>query len=92
MNQSEAEAVALNVLNFLFDDETRLERFMNLSGIDPEALRTTAFDPDFLAGILDYLLQDETLVYLFAGAYNTAPDVPAKARRALASDDSGGTH
>jgi len=89
MNQNQAEAVALNVLNFLADDEVRLARFMNLSGIDLEVLRGTGFDRNFLAGILDYLLQDETLIYLFADAYNATPDLPAKAHRALSGDDSG---
>ncbi len=83
MNQSEAETMALNVLNFLADDESRLHRFMTVSGMDPQALRGNVSDPAFLAGILDYLLQDESLIYMFASAYNTLPGQPAEARRVL---------
>lgn len=89
MNPAEAEAIALNVLGFLIRDETRQERFMTLSGMDPSTLRNNASDPDFLAGILDYLLQDETLIYLFASEHNVTPEVPAQARRALDRGDTG---
>jgi Protein of unknown function (DUF3572) len=83
MNQSEAETIALNVLNFLAGDETRLQRFMALSGLDPQDLRSSVSEPAFLAGILEYLLQDESLIYMFASAYNTPPGQPAQARRVL---------
>jgi len=83
MNPSEAETTALNVLNFLAGDETRLQRFMTLSGLDPQALRSNVSDPAFLAGILDYLLQDESLIYMFASTYNTPPGQPEEARRVL---------
>ena len=83
MNQNEAEATALNILSFLMGDDQRRERFMSLSGMNMETLRQDAGNPVFLAGILDYLLQDETLIYMFADAYNITPDLPARARRAL---------
>ncbi len=83
MNQPEAETLALNVLNFLAGDEMRLQRFMTVTGMDPHALRGNVSDPAFLAGILDYLLQDESLIYMFASTYNTPPGQPAQARRVL---------
>jgi len=92
VKQNEAETIALNVLNFLTSNETRLERFMTLSGLDPAALKDNAGDPVFLAGILDYLLQDETLVYMFAEEYNLSPALPATACRALAGGISGDFH
>ncbi len=92
MKQNEAETIALNALSFLVGNETRLERFMSLSGMDASALKDNASDPDFLAGILDYLLQDETLIYMFAEEYNLSPSLPATARRALAGGNSGDFH
>ncbi len=83
MTQNEAETIALNVLSFLMGDDERRERFMSLSGMEMETLRKDASDPAFLAGILDYLLQDETLIYMFADAYKITPGLPANARRAL---------
>jgi len=92
VDQNEAETIALNVLNFLLGNETRLERFMTLSGMDPQALKNNASDPVFLAGILDYLLQDETLVYLFVEEYNLSPALPATARRTLVGGNNGDFH
>lgn len=89
MNPNEAEAVALNVLNFLVADEIRLGRFMDLSGIDPQSLRRNANEPAFLAGILEYLLQDETLVYAFSSEHDITPDMPARARRVLVGGEAG---
>ena len=91
MKQHEAETIALNVLSFLLSEEERRERFMTLSGIDPQLLGDNVAEPAFLAGILDYLLQDETLIYVFCDEYNATPDCPARARRSLVgNDDHGG--
>ncbi len=92
MKQNEAETIALNALSFLVGNETRLERFMSLSGMDATALKDNASDPAFLAGILDYLLQDETLVYMFAEEYNLSPALPATARRTLVGGNTGDFH
>jgi len=89
VKQNEAETIALNALSFLVSNETRLERFMSLSGMDASALKDNASDPSFLAGILDYLLQDETLVYMFAEEYNLSPALPATARRTLLGGHTG---
>ncbi len=83
ITQHEAETIALNILNFLLNDEDRRQRFMTLTGMDPQDLRGNASDPAFLAGIVEYLLQDESLIYTFADEYNTPPDQPAIAHRAL---------
>ncbi len=92
MKQNEAETIALNALSFLIGNETRLERFMSLSGMDPGALKDNASDPVFLAGILDYLLQDETLIYMFAEEYKLSPALPATALRTLAGGHNGDYH
>lgn len=89
MKQDAAELIALNVLSFLTGDEPRLERFMNLSGNSAQSLAEGATEPAFLAGILEYLLQDETLVYMFAAEYDTTPDTPNKALRVLVGGESG---
>ena len=89
MNPQDAETIALNVLNFLVADEERLQRFMTLSGMEPATLRSNASDPVFLAGILDYLLHDESLIYIFAEQHNIAPEVPAQAHRTLVGRDGG---
>lgn len=83
MEQDAAELIAINVLTFLVGDEKRLERFLSLSGNSAESLAAGASQPAFLAGILEYILQDETLVYLFATEFDMPPDAPEKARKVL---------
>ncbi|NNF80032.1 MAG: DUF3572 domain-containing protein [Rhizobiales bacterium] len=78
-----AEILAINALGFLASDAERLGRFLAISGIGPESLRAGASDPQFLAGVVDYLLADESLLFMFAESQGIGVDEPQKARRAL---------
>ena len=46
-------------------------------------LMKSAGEASFLAGILDYFLQDETLLLAFAGASELAPETIVRARQHL---------
>jgi hypothetical protein len=83
LSPAEAEIIALNSLAFLAEDEVRLGRFMALSGLTPDDLKTSANQPEFLAGVLDYLLSDEKLLLEFIGSQGLEPEVPAMARKRL---------
>ena len=61
-----AETIALRALAFLASDSERLGRFLALTGIGPDELRTKAREPRMLAGVLDHLMGDETLLLVFA--------------------------
>ena len=78
-----AEVIALKALGFLASDHERLQRFMDLSGLTVQAIRAAAADKAFLAGILDHLLGDQTLLLLFAEAEDIPPDRIGKLRRQL---------
>jgi len=69
----EAEVTALNALGFLAADPERLARFMDLSGLDLDAIRASATDPAFLGGLLDHLLADESLLMVFAAGAGLDP-------------------
>lgn len=56
---------------------------MALSGLSPSNVKTGANRPEFLAGVLDYLLSDEKLLLEFIGSHGLEPEVPAIARRLL---------
>jgi Protein of unknown function (DUF3572) len=84
----EASVVALRALAFLAGDGGRLARFLALSGLAPEDLRARAGQAEFLAGVLDHLLADESLLLVFCAEAGLRPDVPARARAELA----GGSH
>ena len=57
-----AETLAIQALSYLAQDPEQLSRFLALSGIDPGAIRAAAAQPEFLAGVLAYLAQDEALL------------------------------
>ncbi len=78
-----AEVIALQALTFLAADTSRLERFLALTGTDPASLAGRAREPDFLAAVLDHVLGDESLLFLFCEAENMPVDAPRIARRAL---------
>ena len=60
-----------------------LGRFLALTGIDPACLRQSAAEPGFLGGVLDFLLQDEPLMMVFAEAEGIAPAAISNARQRL---------
>lgn len=81
--QDAAETIALRALAFLASDGERLGRFLALTGIGPTELRTQAREPHMLAGVLDHLMQDETLLMVFAAEAGVKPETIAAAHFAL---------
>ena len=72
-NHEAAEALALEALNFLVADPERLDRFVAIAGLSMDNLRAAAAEPGFLAGVLDHLAADETLLLAFAANRGIAP-------------------
>ncbi len=84
INRAEAEVIALKALGFLATEPERLSRFLTLSGVDLADIGTVAENPEFLAGLLNHLLQDESLLLTFTAEQEMDPRVPALAAEALA--------
>jgi hypothetical protein len=61
-----ARDLAILGLSFIAEDIDRLGQFLALSGFGPAELRARAGDPEFLGGVLDFLLSDEAVVVAFA--------------------------
>ncbi len=78
-----AEIVAIQALSFLASDPERLGLFLSESGIGPQTLRTSAADPKFLAGVLDFILRDDATVKAFADTSQLTPETVANARETL---------
>jgi len=78
-----AEMLAIQALTFIAEEPDRLSRFLELSGIDPARIRTAANEPGFLAGVLEHMLADESLVIAFAERAGIDPAEVARARAAL---------
>jgi hypothetical protein len=79
-----AAAVAVQGLSWLAGEPARLSRFLDVTGLTPDSIRTAASEPHFLASVLEYLLQDEQLLVAFAAEAALAPTEVERARHTLA--------
>jgi len=78
-----AEIVAVQALSFLASQPERLGAFLAETGLGPETLRNAAADPQFLAGVLEFVLRDDNTVKAFAEASELDPTTVAAALQAL---------
>ena len=82
-SQEAAETLAIQALGFLAEEPERLGAFLSITGIAQEDIRQAAREPGFLAGVLDHMLSDESLLIAFADSAGINPASVAQARRAL---------
>jgi hypothetical protein len=78
-----AQSLAVSALAFIAADSDRLNRFLSLTGLGPDNLRTAAADPAFLGSVLDYLVGDEALLVEFAADARVKPEAVARAHAVL---------
>lgn len=78
-----AQTIALKALAYLAGDEDWLNHFLNATGMNLGGLKTGAGDIGFLAGLMDYFLQNEDLLIAFAAAGELAPETIVRARQHL---------
>jgi uncharacterized protein DUF3572 len=84
LTQDRAEALAIQALTFIAGDSERLGRFLAITGIGPGEIRAAAGEPGFLAGVLEYMAADESLIDAFATEAGLDPGDVGRARAALA--------
>ncbi len=80
---TDAAALALTALAATLTDERRAQRFLELSGLSPNGLRTGAGDPAVLAALLRFLEAHEPDLLAVAAEIGCAPQQLVAARRAL---------
>ena len=78
-----AEMLAIQALAFIAEEPERLDAFLGATGLTVEHLRESASSPDFLAGVLEHMLTDESLLVAFADSAAIDPAAIARARGAL---------
>lgn len=83
MSQESAEALALEVLAWLFASGDLGQVFLSASGLSADILRAKANDPEVLLAVLDFLTQDDAWVIAFCDARGHPYDAPLAARGAL---------
>jgi hypothetical protein len=80
-----AEMLAIQALAFIAEAPERMAAFLTVTGIEPEAIRDAAREAHFLAGVLEHMLGDESLLIAFAERADIDPAAIARAHDALAS-------
>jgi hypothetical protein len=83
LSTDEAEGLAIDALRFMAGEPEYLARFLAETGIGPDTLRTAASDPGFLAGVLEFVMSDETLLLTFVEHKRIRPTLVAVARHRL---------
>jgi len=78
-----AEVLAVDALSFLAAEPERLGRFLALTGIGPDEIRSAATAPHFLAGVLDHIVGDERLLIEFAAHARIKPEAVMRAAAAI---------
>jgi hypothetical protein len=78
-----AEMLAIQALAFIAEDPERLGRFLEATGIPVERIRDAARERGFLAGVLEHMLSDESLLLAFADGAAIDPAEIARARSSL---------
>jgi hypothetical protein len=76
-----AEETAVSVLGWLAGEPDLLSRFLALTGIRTDQLRRAADEPDFLAGLLDFLMEHEPTLMAYCAATGSKPEDVAGAAR-----------
>ncbi len=84
---SQAEAIALEALAFIANDEDQFGELLALSGLDQGTLRNALTDRHVLAGILGFMLEREPLLLSFCKQNKIDPERPGKAQLVLSGAD-----
>lgn len=80
---SRAKTLALAALGWILQDSDRAERYLDLTGLDPESLRNGLDDMAVLASSLDFLANYEPDLIRAAEALAVTPEELIATRRNL---------
>ena len=83
MTEDQAQTIALQALGWIAAQDELFPAFLSATGASLPDLRTRAADPDFLAAVLDFLLQEDAWVLDFSAANGLPPQSLLAARAAL---------
>ena len=85
-NFDHAESTGAAVFAFLAAEPEHFSRFADITGIDLSDIKETAGTKEFLAGVLEYLLSDESLLLNFCENNNIQPGSVQKAQMILSGN------
>jgi hypothetical protein len=79
----EAGAIVIAALSYFATHPKTMDRFFALTGLDPASLKDAASAPGFLAGVLDFVIEDARVLAAVAEAQETTPEAIVAARARL---------
>ncbi|KEO60907.1 DUF3572 domain-containing protein [Thioclava indica] len=87
MRQETAHVLAIRALAWLVSQESLIDGFLAHTGASQDDLRAQAGDPDFLCGVLDYILLNDQWVLDCAADLEVIPEDVPGARMVLGRGD-----
>ena len=75
--------LALAALGWALEDDDRAQRFLSLTGLDPDTLRAGLGDPAVLGAVMEFLANHEPDLLRCAEALAVTPEELAGAAREL---------
>lgn len=82
-SSASAATLALAALGWLLEDDDRAQRYLSLTGLDPDTLRAGLGDASVLLSCLDFLANYEPDLIRAAEALAVTPEDLIEARSAL---------
>jgi len=82
-----ADETAISVLAWLATEPDLMARFLSLSGLTAENLRSASAQPGFFAGVLGFLMNHEPTLIRFCAATGQNAATVATAYRTLAGEE-----
>jgi len=92
MTKDEAELIAIRGLQHISADESLLQRFVDLTGLDISDIRLAASSPHFLLAVLEFLRQDESECSMFASNLGLSAQDIESAMRSLSPTQMDDSH
>lgn len=83
INEREAAFIAIKALAHISHSEQELVKFLNLTGISPADVIRLKENLSFLAGVLDFISRDESLLLSFCADEDFTADQVESARLRL---------
>ena len=81
--QARAQDVAVAAFDFIAAQPRQFGRFLEMTGIALESIREATRETNFLAGVLDHLSDDESLLLAFCAQTGIDPNEVIRARAVL---------
>ena len=83
MTEENAKIMGESALAFLANNVELLSQFLVQTGVGPNDVRERKNDPEFLGHVLDFLLQDDSMILAFSEYAGVVPDIVVVARYKL---------